>query len=98
MDRRRFLFASASFAVACRASQRARVSNANERRVAITMDDPNTEDTPHYSVEDRNRFILQQLAARRVQVMLFVCGKRIDSPQGAEVLSAFNNAGHLLAN
>lgn len=98
MARRRFLFAYASFALACRTSQHAQVSNAKERHLAITMDDPNTEDTPRCSAEERNRLILDQLAARRVQVMLFVCGKRIDSPQGAEVLSAFNNAGHLLAN
>jgi len=62
------------------------------------MDDPNAADTPHYSHEQRNRFILEQLAARRVQVMLFVCGKRIDSAQGARLLSEFNAAGHLLAN
>jgi len=98
MDRRRFLFACASFAVGCRASQHAQASNANGRCVAITMDDPNTEETPHYSAEERNRRILEQLAARRVQVMLFVCGKRIGSPRGADVLSAFNDAGHLLAN
>jgi peptidoglycan/xylan/chitin deacetylase (PgdA/CDA1 family) len=98
MDRRGFLFAGASFAWACRTNERAQVSNANERRVAITMDDPNTEDAPLYSVEERNRLILEQLAARRVQVMLFVCGKRIDSERGKSVLSACNAAGHLLAN
>lgn len=62
------------------------------------MDDPNTEETPLYAVAERNRLILEQLAARRVQVMLFVCGKRVDSTQGADVLRAFNDAGHLLAN
>jgi peptidoglycan/xylan/chitin deacetylase (PgdA/CDA1 family) len=62
------------------------------------MDDPNAKDTPYYGVEERNSRILEQLAARRVQVMLFVCGKRIDSPRGAALLSAFNAAGHLLGN
>ena len=62
------------------------------------MDDPSTEETPRYSAEERNRLILERLAGRGVQVMLFVCGKRIDSPQGAELLSAFQRAGHLLAN
>jgi peptidoglycan/xylan/chitin deacetylase (PgdA/CDA1 family) len=98
MDRRSFLLAGASLAVACKTSQGAQAPTANERRVAITMDDPNTEDTPRYGVEERNRRILEQLAARRVQVMVFVCGKRIDSPRGADLLSAFNGAGHLLAN
>ncbi len=100
MDRRWFLFACASFAAGCKTSQRAQVSAApaDGRRVAITMDDPNTGDAPRYSVEDRNRLILDQLAARHVQVMLFVCGKRIDSPRGAAVLRAWSGAGHLLAN
>jgi len=100
MDRRGFLFACASSALACSTSQPTQVSNPNvaSRRVAITMDDPNTVDTPHFSPDERNRRILEQLAARRVQVMLFVCGKRIDSLPGAQVLSEFNAAGHLLAN
>src|SRR4051812_19550938 len=98
MQRRGFLFACASFAAACKTSRRAQAVSAPERRVAITMDDPNTEETPPYGVEQRNRLILEQLAARRVQVMLFVCGKRIDSAPGADLLSAFNDAGHLLAN
>jgi peptidoglycan/xylan/chitin deacetylase (PgdA/CDA1 family) len=98
MDRRRFLLACPSLALACRTGRPAQVAATNERRVAITMDDPNTEDMPRFSAEERNRLILEQLAARRVQVMLFVCGKRIDSAPGAEVLSAFNAAGHLLAN
>jgi peptidoglycan/xylan/chitin deacetylase (PgdA/CDA1 family) len=98
MDRRSALLACASLAAACRTSPDTQVRSAHERRVAITMDDPYTQDTPRCSVEERNSLILQQLAARRIQVMLFVCGKRIDSPRGAELLSAFNAAGHLLAN
>ena len=50
------------------------------------MDDPNAYETPRHSPEERNQLILQQLAARRVQVMLFVCGHRIDSPRGAEFM------------
>src|SRR5688572_33129719 len=84
MHRRSLLLACASLVAACRTSQRAQEPSLNERRVAITMDDPNAKDTPYYGVEERNSRILEQLAARRVQVMLFVCGKRIDSPRGAE--------------
>jgi len=98
MDRRRLLLACASLVAACRTNAGAQVPSANERRVALTMDDPNLQDTPRYTAEERNRLILEQLAARRVQVMLFVCGKRIDSPQGAALLRAFDGAGHLLAN
>ncbi len=98
MDRRRLLLTCASWAVSCQARQQAQPSHANGRRIAITMDDPSTEETPRYSVEQRNQSMLDQLAGRGVQVMLFVCGKRIDSPRGAALLTAFNRAGHLLAN
>lgn len=98
MDRTQFLLACASLAAACKSSEPAAPSSASERRVAITMDDPNTDESPRFGVEERNRRILEQLAARRVQVMLFVCGKRIDSAHGAGVLRAFDDAGHLLAN
>jgi peptidoglycan/xylan/chitin deacetylase (PgdA/CDA1 family) len=97
MKRRQFLLACASLAVACKTTSQ-RAALARERRIAITMDDPNTEDTPHLGFEARNGAILAQLAAREVQAMLFVCGKRIDSPQGAALLRAFNDAGHLLGN
>ena len=85
----------------CQASQHAPVANGRRgdgRRVAITMDDPNTEEAPLFSADERTRRILEHLAARRVQVMLFVCGRRVDSPQGADLLAAFDAAGHLLAN
>ena len=101
MYRRDFLLACASVAVGCQASQHARVANGRRgdgRRVAITMDDPNTDETPLFSADERTRRILGHLAARRVQTMLFVCGMRIDSPQGEDVLSAFDADGHLLAN
>lgn len=107
LHRRGFLLAAASLALACRRETRTQPSGVpplpppgarGERRLAITMDDPHTYETPRCTVAERNRLILEQLAARRVQVMLFVCGKRIDSPQGAELLRSFNAAGHLLAN
>src|SRR5262245_6949389 len=96
MDRRTFLLASASLAAACNARPRAPLPN--ERRLAITIDDPTTDEMPHFGVEERNRAILEQLAARRTRVMLFVCGKRVDSARGASLLAAFHDAGHLLAN
>ena len=98
MYRRDFLLACASVAVGCTASQRPLVARTGGRRVAITMDDPNTVQTPLYSRTERNRRILEHLEARRVQTMLFVCGTRVDSPQGTDLLSAFDAGGHLLAN
>jgi peptidoglycan-N-acetylglucosamine deacetylase len=98
MNRRRLLLACASLGLSCRTSQQGQPPQASQRRIAITMDDPNTKDTPHYGAEERNQCILDQLAGRGVQLMLFVCGKRIDSPRGADLLRTFQRAGHLLGN
>lgn len=97
MDRRSLLLGCASLALACKTTGAA-VPATSERRVAITMDDPNTEEQPLFSAEERNRRILEHLRARNVQAMLFVCGQSVDSERGAAVLRAFDAAGHLLAN
>lgn len=73
-------------------------SSAIQRRIALTIDDPSTDNAPLYSVEDRNGEILKHLAQRRLQAMFFVCGKRVDSPSGAKLLRTLSDAGHLLAN
>ena len=42
--------------------------------------------------------MLAALAKRKLQAALFVCGKRIDNPAGHELVSAWNQQGHLIAN
>ena len=96
VHRRQFLIGCAGTLVVC-SGARAR-KQAARSAVAITMDDPNTDPTPMYSFAERNRAILDHLGKRDVRAMLFVCGKRVDNPDGATILRAFDNAGHVLAN
>lgn len=67
-------------------------------KLAITMDDPNTNETPLYNWKDRNHMILDALKKHNLQAALFVCGMRIDSPEGRELLKAWDDAGHLICN
>ncbi len=63
---------------------------------AITLDDPHCGTYPGYP--DWNARLLKTLAAHQHQAVLFVCGKRIDSPQGQRLLESWDQAGHLLGN
>lgn len=63
---------------------------------AITIDDPHCGTYPGYP--DWNERLLKTLAAHRHQAALFVCGKRVDSPQGRRLLQTWDQAGHLLGN
>ena len=47
---------------------------------------------------ERNEAILKQLENMNTKVTLFVCGKRIDSKEGENLLKKWDNQGHTLAN
>jgi peptidoglycan-N-acetylglucosamine deacetylase len=68
------------------------------RRIAITLDDPHTEGTPLLDAEARNGRILGVLSRYRVRAALFVCGRRVDSAAGHQLLSAWSARGHILGN
>jgi hypothetical protein len=51
-------------------------------RIAVTMDDPTTTVSPNIAWRDANRAILDTLEKWSLKITLFVCGMRIDSPQG----------------
>lgn len=68
------------------------------KKLAITMDDPHTAETPLMSPTERNDAILAALQQAGLRATLFVCGKRIDDVVGNEILSQWNDAGHVLAN
>lgn len=67
-------------------------------RVSFSFDDPHHGETPLYSWEERNNKILNALESNKLRGILFVCGKRVASDTGAALISAWNNAGHLIAN
>jgi peptidoglycan-N-acetylglucosamine deacetylase len=96
MWRRSFL---ASLAAACAAPRvPSPVVSATPRRLAITMDDPSVEETPLLPPAERDAAILAALSAHKASAMLFVCGMRVDSPAGADLLRRWSAAGHLLGN
>lgn len=71
---------------------------ASPRRVAITLDDPHLLPTPLLDPQARDARIRAALAQRRARAALFVAGKRVDSPEGAALLAAWSDAGHLIGN
>ena len=97
MRRRSFLLSSLALA-ACAAAPKAPSASSNARRLTVTMDDPNLEETPRLAPGPRNAAILQTLAARKHRAALFVCGMRVDSPDGAALLGQWSAAGHMLGN
>lgn len=67
-------------------------------QLAITIDDPNSYQSPLMSPSERNLAILRNLKAHNLQAALFVCGHRVDNPAGKKLLQSWNNAGHILGN
>jgi peptidoglycan/xylan/chitin deacetylase (PgdA/CDA1 family) len=67
-------------------------------QVAVTFDDPRLDIAPSLTPHAVNDRILNTLAERRLQTALFVCGHRIDSPDGRSLVSEWDTAGHLIAN
>lgn len=69
-----------------------------QRQMAITIDDPNTKDTPLLSSEERNDRILRALRKHKIQAALFVCGMRVNDDPGRELLATWDKKGHLICN
>jgi peptidoglycan-N-acetylglucosamine deacetylase len=67
-------------------------------QVAITMDDPKVELSPFMDWKEANRRILGTLAERKLKTALFVCGMRVDQPEGKALLGAWDDAGQLICN
>jgi hypothetical protein len=67
-------------------------------QIAITMDDPRVELSPFMDWQEANRRILGALESRKLKAALFVCGKRVDRPGGKSLLSAWDDASHLICN
>ena len=71
---------------------------AEQPRIAVTMDDPSTSVSPNISWREANRAILDTLERWNLKICLFVCGMRVDSTQGKELLGQWDEAGHLICN
>lgn len=114
MDRRKFLssafktasalscapyFADLAHAVVGRQpSAYARYLNAQPPQLAITMDDPSLKLDTGLQWPEANSRILKALDSRSIKAALFVCGIRVDEFEGTKLLSAWDEAGHIICN
>lgn len=67
-------------------------------QLALTMDDPRLRLDTTLRWPDANSRLLKALDSRGVKAALFVCGMRVDEPDGAKLLSAWDQAGHIIGN
>jgi peptidoglycan/xylan/chitin deacetylase (PgdA/CDA1 family) len=69
-----------------------------QKKIAITIDDPNTYNTPGLSWKERDSLLLKALDEQHVKAALFVCGMRVDNANGKELLNNWDEKGHLICN
>src|SRR5262249_38707883 len=67
-------------------------------QLALTMDDPMLALNCSMKWPDANARILKAIDSRNVRAALFVCGMRIDATEGTKLLTAWDQAGHLICN
>ena len=66
--------------------------------IAFTFDDPKIEGGAGLRWRDVNEGILGALGKPRIKSALFVCGKRVDSPEGQRLVAEWDRAGHDIGN
>ncbi len=79
------------------AMPRARAA-ASGPEIAFTFDDPTTNGAAGMTWQELNARILAAVAEHKVQAVLFVCGKRVDSVAGRELIRTWDGAGHSIGN
>jgi len=87
----RFLIVSVILNLVC-------ISAFAQKEIAITLDDPNTIETPLLNWQERNDAILKILDKHKIKVALFVCGTRVDDPNGKILLNKWDKKNHLICN
>lgn len=73
-------------------------SQINKPKLSITIDDPATDSDGLLNWQQKNEALLNVLQIYNLKAALFVCGKRINSPEGSKLLDEWNNSGHLICN
>jgi peptidoglycan/xylan/chitin deacetylase (PgdA/CDA1 family) len=67
-------------------------------QLALTLDDPTLTLGSVLKWQEANSRLLNAISAKSVRAALFVCGMRVDEADGAKLLSAWDQAGHLICN
>jgi|ERR1039458_7280221 peptidoglycan/xylan/chitin deacetylase (PgdA/CDA1 family) len=66
--------------------------------IAFTFDDPTTDGGAGLTWAELNDRMLATLDSNNLKSILFVCGKRVDSNSGSQLIAAWDGAGHLISN
>jgi peptidoglycan/xylan/chitin deacetylase (PgdA/CDA1 family) len=96
MDRRKFLQITA--ATALLAGVPLARAGGDKPEIAFTFDGPKLDGGAGLNWQQINRGILAALDRHKTTAALFVCGKRVDSAEGRELVSAWDRAGHMIGN
>jgi peptidoglycan/xylan/chitin deacetylase (PgdA/CDA1 family) len=67
-------------------------------QLALTLDDPTLSLGSVIRWQEANSRVLKAISDKNVRAALFVCGMRVDEVDGAKLLSAWDQAGHLICN
>jgi len=69
-----------------------------QRQISISIDDPTTKETPKLNWLERDSIILKTLDEHKIKAALFVCGMRVDNPNGKILLNNWDLKNHLICN
>ena len=67
-------------------------------QLALTLDDPRTNLENIMPWQEANSRLLKSIDAHNVRAALFVTGVRVDDGEGGKLLTAWDQAGHMIAN
>jgi peptidoglycan-N-acetylglucosamine deacetylase len=74
------------------------MSSATAADISFTIDDPKVTATPLFSVQERNEKMLQAFDKHGISGALFVCGMRVDNPEGKALIAEWDARKHQIAN
>jgi peptidoglycan/xylan/chitin deacetylase (PgdA/CDA1 family) len=73
-------------------------NNSARPQLALTLDDPTLTLGSVLKWQEANSRLLNAISAKGVRAALFVCGMRVDEADGGKLLSAWDQAGHMICN
>jgi peptidoglycan/xylan/chitin deacetylase (PgdA/CDA1 family) len=77
---------------------RTSANNSARPQLALTIDDPTLSLGSVLKWQEANSRILKAISEKNVRAALFVCGMRVDEADGTKLISAWDQAGHLICN
>jgi peptidoglycan/xylan/chitin deacetylase (PgdA/CDA1 family) len=70
----------------------------NQPTISFSFDDGSIKDYPQNTNVDWNLMLLNKLKQHKIEAVLFVKGKNLDNNRGKEIITSWDNNGHLIAN